>query len=201
MIAALPNFQPRGCHAFGDMTLNCPPSPKKPSAAYSLHGFKTGTPQLSKSVVLRVATAAPWTRAIDAICASNCVSGRPDARLAAAIFGKTRAALLSKGRIRSAKSSSNIASTADSSAVRRLPLGRSSIPYKISACVMVVVNSPDAGSLANHFSTRAGGAGFITSDKTFVSRMIICRSEEDAASAGVPLQEAQLPPDERNDVG
>src|SRR5436190_16621573 len=68
------------------------------------HGFKTWMPQYSKSPALRVASTAPRERAIEAICASNCAMGRPAIRRAAAILENARAASLSKGRMRSAKS-------------------------------------------------------------------------------------------------
>jgi hypothetical protein len=57
-------------------------------------------PQASKSVVLRVATAAALARAMAAIWQSNWLIGRPAARRSAAMAAQALAAALSNGRLR-----------------------------------------------------------------------------------------------------
>lgn len=61
-------------------------------------------------------------------------------------------------------------------ATRRFPFGINASPYRISACVIAVMNNWDGGWPANQARTVSAGAGFTTSETTFVSRTIICRS-------------------------
>ena len=72
-------------------------------------------PQPSKSPVFRVARAAPRARAMAAIWQSNWLIGRPAARLAAPMPAYSAAAALSKGSIRSRKSSRSMPETASAS--------------------------------------------------------------------------------------
>src|ERR1700758_2172980 len=75
--------------------------------------------------------------------------------------------------MRPPKSSVNIASAAANSPSRRLPLLSNSIPQKISDSVIEVVQSSAAGCFATYATNRAEGLGRMSSESTFVSRMII----------------------------
>jgi hypothetical protein len=103
----------RVCPAAGNWTLVlC-------SRNQGFHGSTTVTPQPSKSVVLRVAMAAPRKRAIAAIWASKCEMGRPVRRRSDAIWAYGGAASVPNPRIRPPKSSANMDVAAASSALRR----------------------------------------------------------------------------------
>src|SRR5215813_6189761 len=103
--------------------------------------------------------------------------GFPRDRRRAAILEKSRAASLSKAKTRPRKSSENITSATSSKASLRLPFASSSMPKKISASVTAVVKSSLAGCSLTQAVTRAEGFGFISSDRTFVSRTIIRRNQ------------------------
>src|SRR5208282_1078839 len=100
----------------------------RPQFHEPFHGSMISRPQSSKSATLRVASLAPRTWAMAAICASAWLIGLPSARRFAAILENTRAASLSNAKMRPAKSSANTASAAATSPSRRLPFVSSSIP-------------------------------------------------------------------------
>jgi len=91
------------------------------------------------------------------------------------MIAKKCAAGSSNGKMRPAKSCSNVASASRSNASRRLPLGRISTPYKISAIVIVVVKRLSGGCPDIQATTAAEGTGFVSSDTTLVSRTINIR--------------------------
>ncbi len=145
----------------------------KPCCRYhSTQGLTRRMPQSSKSAVLRVARTASREWAIAAIWASRSAIGRPFARRRTAISGNARAASSSNGRMRPARTLPNIRSVPASSAARRFPCCKSSIPYKISASVTVVMNSEPGCCRDHHVSTVAEGEGRIGSETTFVSKIV-----------------------------
>src|ERR1051326_2290488 len=83
--------------------------------SYIFHGFTSGTPDFSKSCTFRVATVAPWARAIAAIKASIRECERRSRCISIKIAGSSLAAALSKGRTLPAKRTVKIRSTICSS--------------------------------------------------------------------------------------
>jgi len=67
----------------------------------------------------------------------------------------------------------NIASALTRSAFRRFPGGKRSMPYRISAKLMLVVNSSIAICVDNQRETLPFGEEDIASEITFVSRTIM----------------------------
>ena len=91
-------------------------------------GFITVTPHSWKSVTFRVAKAAPESRTMAAICASNWEIGLPVFCRSAAIRAYNGAASEPNGKIRPLKSFSNIAWAAASRLSRLRPWGSSNKP-------------------------------------------------------------------------
>jgi small GTP-binding protein len=84
--------------------------------------------QPTKSPTFRVARAAPRDRAMAAMRASASEIDCPARRRLAAMSANSRAAALSKGNTRPARSSAKIRSTTDSRDCRRLPSGSKAMP-------------------------------------------------------------------------
>ncbi len=145
------------------------------ASPYWPQGLITSKPHASKSPTLRLASCAPRDRVMPAICASNCVIGRPAARLVALISAKASAAALSKVSTCPSRSMSKMLIAASHSPSRRFPLGKTRMPYRISALVMIVVNIEARGCSPSHSTTRGSGAARTSSDRTLVSRTITYR--------------------------
>ena len=130
---------------------------------------------MPKIPCIPVASAAPRALAIAATSASDCAMARP------ALVVKLRSGHTSAlPRYQTPGSGrQNLRQTSLPTrlrATRRFPFGINASPYRISACVIAVMNNWDGGWPANQARTVSAGAGFTTSETTFVSRTIICRS-------------------------